>query len=69
MQIYKTLIRPVLTYTSETWTLTKNYIRIMDGLERKILGTIIGAVNENGQWQRIYNKELYSVYRENNGHR
>jgi hypothetical protein len=26
MQIYKMLIRPVLTYASETWTLTKKMI-------------------------------------------
>jgi hypothetical protein len=33
MQIYKTLIRPVLTYGSATWTLTKadeNLLRIFE---------------------------------------
>jgi len=29
MQIYKTLIRPVVTYGSETWTLTKTDENLM----------------------------------------
>jgi hypothetical protein len=37
MYIYKTLIRPVLTYASETWTLTKNDIRMMDEFERSFV--------------------------------
>jgi hypothetical protein len=32
--------------------------------ERKILRRIICPVNENGWWQRRYNKELYSIYKE-----
>jgi hypothetical protein len=37
---------------------------MMDGFERKILRRIISLVNENGQWRRRYNKELYSIYKE-----
>jgi len=36
-QIYKTLIKPVLTYESETWTLSKNDERLLAIFERKIL--------------------------------
>ena len=45
MKIYKTLIRIVITYPSETWTLTakdENNLRIF---ERQILRKIYGPVN------------------------
>jgi hypothetical protein len=64
MQIYKTLIRSVLIYASEIWTLTKHDTRMMNGYERKIIRRIIGPVNEIGPWPRRYNKELHSIYRE-----
>jgi hypothetical protein len=46
MKVYETLIRPFVTYGSETWTLTKsdeNFLRIF---ERKILRRIFGPVQE-----------------------
>jgi hypothetical protein len=45
MKKYKTLTRPVVTYSSETWTLTakdENNLRIC---ERQILRNIFGAIN------------------------
>ena len=45
MKIYKTMIRPVVTYSSQTWTLTakdENNLRIF---ERQILRKIFGPVN------------------------
>jgi hypothetical protein len=45
MKIYKTIIRPVITYSSETLTLTakdENNLRIF---ERQILRKIFGPVN------------------------
>jgi hypothetical protein len=44
MKIYKTMMRPVVTYSSETWTLTgkdENNLRIF---ERQILRKIFGHV-------------------------
>jgi hypothetical protein len=38
-------------------------IHMMHGLDRKILRRTISPVNENGRWQRRYNKELYSIYK------
>jgi hypothetical protein len=56
--IYKTLVRPVLTYTAETWTTTKNDERRQSILKRKILCRILGLICEGGQWRKRYNREM-----------
>jgi hypothetical protein len=58
MKIYKTMIRPVVTYSSETWTLTakdKNILRI---IERQILRKIFGPVNTDNIWRMRNNMEM-----------
>jgi len=47
--IYKTLVRPLLTYASETWTATKNDERRLSIFIRKILHRIYGPIYEGGQ--------------------
>ena len=42
--LYKTLIRPVLTYASETWVLSKTNERQLAVFERKILRKIYGPL-------------------------
>jgi hypothetical protein len=64
MTLYNVLVRPVATYASETWTLTKADERALGLFERKILGSIFGAVQDKGQWRRRYNFELYKLYDE-----
>jgi hypothetical protein len=46
-KIYKTLIRPVVLYGSESWTLTKADEEKLSTFERKIL-RIYGPTCENG---------------------
>lgn len=58
-KLYKTLIRSVLTYGSETWILTKSSEELLDSFERKVLRKICSAVSENGLWRKRYNHELY----------
>jgi len=51
MKIYKTMIKQVVTYSSETWTLTakdENNLRIF---ERQILRKIFGPVNIDNVWR------------------
>jgi hypothetical protein len=60
--LYKTSIRTVLTYGSETWTLFKNSENVLSTFERKILSRIYGPVQDNGQWKIRYNKELCELY-------
>ena len=58
MKIYKTMIRPVVTYSSETWTLTakdENTLRIF---ERQILRKIFGPVNIDSVWRIQNNTEI-----------
>jgi hypothetical protein len=62
--LYKTLIRTVLTYGSETWALSKNSENALNAFERKILRRIFGPVQDNGQWRIRYNKELFELYGE-----
>jgi hypothetical protein len=56
------LIRTVLSYGSENWTLSKNSENALSIFERKILRRMYGPVQDNGQWRIRYNKELYELY-------
>ncbi|XP_066909145.1 uncharacterized protein [Halyomorpha halys] len=44
--LYKTLIRPVVTYGGETWKLSNKSINLLDRFERVILRRILGPVCE-----------------------
>lgn len=59
---YKTLIKPVLTYGSETWVLTEHDKSRLAVFERKILRKVYGPVKENGEWRLRYNREIYELY-------
>jgi hypothetical protein len=56
--IYKTLIRPLLLYGSETWVLTKREENQLLVFERKVLRTICRPKQENDVHRRRYNFEL-----------
>ena len=64
--MYKVLIRPVLIYASETWTLSKTNERRLSLFERKVLRCIFGAKQKNGTWRKRYNYELYGIFNEPN---
>ena len=59
LKMYKTLIRPVLVYGCESWTLNSNDKHLLRIFERKILRRIYGPVcGNNGEWRIRTNREL-----------
>jgi len=59
LKIYKSLIRPVVTYGCEAWTLTNRDEQHLRISERRILRKIYGPVqSEDGSWRIRMNYEL-----------
>jgi hypothetical protein len=67
LNVYKTIMRPVVTYGSETWTLTKKDELQINIWERKVLRRIFGPVKDRGMWRIRSSKELASLRRERFG--
>jgi hypothetical protein len=67
MSVYKTIIRPVVTYGSETWMMkitNKDKLKIF---ERKILRSIYGPVQDsNNEWRVRTNQEIEALMKEEN---
>jgi hypothetical protein len=66
LQIYCTLVRPVVTYGSESWTLTMEDERALAVFERKILLKIYGPVKEHELWRIRRNDELEDIIKGEN---
>jgi len=66
LQIYRTLVRPVVTYDSESWSLTMEEKRALAGFERKVLRKIYGPVKENELWRIGRNDELEAIIKGEN---
>jgi hypothetical protein len=59
LRLYKTLIRPVLSYGCEAWTMTQSSEDRLAIFETKILRRILGPVYEGDlRWRLRHNKEL-----------
>ncbi|KAG8232804.1 hypothetical protein J437_LFUL007958 [Ladona fulva] len=63
-KLYKTLIRTVLSYGSETWTMTVKSAELLVSLERRMLRRICGPVNSEGIRRIRWNHEIYELYKE-----
>jgi len=66
LQIYRTLVHPVVTYGSESWTLTVEEERALAVFEREILRKIYGPVKENELWRIQRNDELEAIIKGEN---
>jgi len=59
LKIYRSLIRPVVTYGCEAWTVTDRDEQQLRIFEHRILRKIFGPVqNEDGSWRIRMNYEL-----------
>ena len=64
---YKPIIRPVVLYGCEAWSLTLRVERRLRVFENKILRRIFGLKRgANSEWGRLHNEELYTLYRSPN---
>ena len=62
--LLKVIIKSVLTYASETWTLTITKEKALTIFKRKFLRTIFGAALENSTWRKRYKFEIYKIYKD-----
>jgi hypothetical protein len=64
LAIYKTIIKPIVTYANETWVLTKKDEALINTWERKVLRKFFGPVNERNVWRIRSNQELRFMYQD-----
>lgn len=62
--MYKSLIRPVALYGSESWNMTLADEQAVGVFERRILRTIFGPKKEGELFKSRSNEELYQLFRE-----
>ena len=60
------MVRPAVTYGSESWTITVEEETALAGSERKILRKIHGPVKENELWRIRQNDELEAIIKGEN---
>lgn len=62
LRLYKTIIRPIVMYGSETWPLATKHESTISCFERKILRAICGPIHENDVWRIRTNRELKDIF-------
>jgi hypothetical protein len=58
MKIYKMMIRPVVTYSSQTWTLTAKDENNLHIFQRQILRKMFGPINIDNIWKTQNKMEI-----------
>ena len=59
LQIYKSIIRPIVTYCCETWTMTVTEQNCLLVFERRVLRKIYGPTQDNDEAWRIKTNEEF----------
>jgi hypothetical protein len=66
-QLYNTLIRPTVTYASETWVLKEHAINKLMTFEGKIMTKIYGPTRtDDGYWRIKTNQEINDILKGQN---
>jgi hypothetical protein len=64
INIYRTVILPVVLYGCETWSLTLREDRKLRVFENRVLRVIFRAKRDEvtGEWRKLHNEELNYLY-------
>ena len=64
IEIYRTIIVPVVLYGCETWSLTLREERRLRVFENRVLRGIFGPKRDEvtGEWKKLHNEELNVLY-------
>jgi hypothetical protein len=63
IQIYETVILPVVLYVCETWSLNLREEHRLRVFENRVLRRIFGPKREeDGSWRKLSNDELHKLY-------
>jgi hypothetical protein len=64
MEIYRTIILPVVLYGCETWSLTLREERRLTVFENRVLRRVFGPRRDEvtGDWRKLHHEELSDLY-------
>jgi hypothetical protein len=63
IKIYNIIIMPVVLYGYEAWSITLREERRLRLFENRILRRLFEPKrDENGEWRRLQNEEIHSLY-------
>jgi hypothetical protein len=64
INVYRTIILPVVLYGCETWSLTLREECRLRVSENRVLRRIFGLKSGDvtGEWRKLHNEELYALY-------
>jgi hypothetical protein len=63
IKIYKTILKPIVIFGCEAWSMTEKVKTRLNMWERKILRKVYGPVTEQGVWIIRTNEELRELYK------
>ncbi|KAI5718547.1 hypothetical protein M8J77_022853 [Diaphorina citri] len=68
LTLYNTIIKPVLLYGSETWSVTKREEHQMQVFENKVYRTIFGPYfdHQTQSWKRRHNSDIHALSKQPN---